>query len=98
MPAKFFEQEIKSGLKNKRKLSAFLDGLVSKYRKGVEACELTYIFCSDDFLLEMNQQYLNHDTLTDIITFDMSESKKTLQGEIYISIDRVKENQDYVPG
>lgn len=92
MPARFYEQEVKSGLKDKRKLSAFLDGLVARHRKGVKTVELNYIFCNDDYLLEMNQQFLNHDTLTDIITFDLSESKDNLVGEIYISIERVKEN------
>jgi probable rRNA maturation factor len=91
MPAKFFEQEVRSGLKDKRKLSVFLDGLISKYRD-VETAQLTYIFCSDDYLLEINQQFLDHDTFTDIITFDLSEHKRHLVGEIYISTERVKEN------
>ena len=92
MPATFYEHEIKSGLKNKRKLSAFIDGLVSTYMKGVQTSAITYVFCNDPFLLEMNKNFLDHDTYTDIISFDLSESKKDLQGEIYISIDRVKEN------
>jgi len=92
MPAKFYEQEIRSGLKNKRLLSAFLDKLTYKYLKNVEAVHLNYIFCDDAFLLEMNKKYLDHNTLTDIITFDLSDTKEHLQGEIYISIERVKEN------
>jgi rRNA maturation RNase YbeY len=92
MPAKFYEQETRSGLKDKKKLSAFLDGLVSQHRKDVTDCTLTYIFCTDEHLLQMNQQFLNHDTFTDIITFNLSERKTGLQGEIYISVDRVKEN------
>ncbi len=92
MPSSFHENEVKSGLKQKLKLSAFIDGLISKYKKGVTSAELTYIFCSDEFLLEMNQSYLDHDTFTDIITFDLSESKKAIEGEIYISVERVKEN------
>lgn len=52
---------------------------------------LSYVFCSDDFLLEINQSYLNHDTYTDIITFDYNEDG-LLSGEIYISTDRVVEN------
>ena len=92
MPARFYEQEVRSGLKDKRKLSAFLDGLVAQHRKGVKKVELNYIFCTDDYLLEMNQQFLDHDTLTDIITFDLSEDKQSLIGEIYISVERVKEN------
>ena len=53
--------------------------------------ELNYIFCTDDYLLNINIQYLNHDTLTDIISFDYSVGN-LLQGDIFISIDRVKEN------
>lgn len=52
---------------------------------------LDYIFCSDTFLLEINQSFLQHDFYTDIITFDLSEGVGTI-GEIYISVDRVKEN------
>lgn len=92
MPASFYEQNIRSGLRNKRKLSVFLDELVRKYLKRAETIAITYIFCDDDYLLQINQQYLEHDTFTDIITFDMSGSKTDLTGEIYISADRVKEN------
>jgi probable rRNA maturation factor len=92
MPATFFEHEARSGLKDKRKLSVFIDGLISRYRKNVENAELDYIFCNDKFLLEMNNNFLAHDAFTDIITFDLSESKKEIQGEIYISVERVKDN------
>ena len=50
-----------------------------------------YVFCSDEFLLEINKQFLDHDTLTDIVTFDYTEGK-ILNGEIYISTDRVADN------
>jgi rRNA maturation RNase YbeY len=53
--------------------------------------ELTYVFCSDEYLLDINQSYLQHDTLTDIITFDYTEGD-SISAEIYISIERVKEN------
>ncbi|NAS31602.1 rRNA maturation RNase YbeY [Flavobacteriaceae bacterium R38] len=53
--------------------------------------EINFIFCDDDYLLEINQKYLDHDTYTDIISFDYSEGK-ILQGDIFISIERVKEN------
>ena len=94
MPARFYEQEVKSALKDKRKLSAFLDSLVTKYRKGTRKSDLTYIFCSDEHLLQMNRQFLQHDTFTDIITFDLSDGDDVLMGEIYISVDRVKENAE----
>jgi probable rRNA maturation factor len=54
--------------------------------------QLQYIFCSDEYLLEINRQYLQHNYYTDIITFDLSENGAAVTGEIYISIDRVKEN------
>jgi probable rRNA maturation factor len=51
---------------------------------------VSYIFCSDDYLLKLNIEYLNHDTLTDIITFPYS--KKPIEGDIFISVDRVRDN------
>ncbi|PWJ55242.1 rRNA maturation RNase YbeY [Dyadobacter jejuensis] len=56
--------------------------------------ELNYIFCSDDYLLEINKEYLDHDYYTDIITFDNSEEEGIVEGDIYISIDRVRENAE----
>lgn len=53
--------------------------------------EINYIFCDDDYLIEINRQYLDHDTLTDIISFDYSEGI-VLQGDIFISVERVKDN------
>lgn len=53
---------------------------------------LTYIFVDDEKLLSINQQYLNHDTFTDIITFDMSDNDNYIDGEIYISLERIVDN------
>ncbi len=53
---------------------------------------LSYVFCSDEYLLKINREFLNHDFYTDIITFDLSEKQVGVIGEIYISLDRVKEN------
>ena len=53
---------------------------------------MSYIFCSDKYLLEINQQFLKHDYYTDIITFDLSETPKQVIAEVYISVDRVKDN------
>ena len=53
--------------------------------------QIDYIFCDDVFLLEINKKYLNHDTYTDIITFDYTEGK-SIAGDIFISVDRVKDN------
>ena len=54
--------------------------------------DLTLIFVSDDFLLEMNQQFLQHDYYTDIITFDHGTERKKISGELYMSLDRIREN------
>lgn len=91
MAIRYYEADVRSGLKDKRRLSAFLQNLVKTYLP-VSKTELTYVFCDDDYLLEKNQVFLNHNTLTDIITFDLSETEQELRGEIYISIDRVREN------
>ena len=62
------------------------------FREQKELGDLNVIFCSDGYLLQMNQDYLNHDYYTDIISFDLSETKGQLIGDVYISVDRVKEN------
>lgn len=61
----------------------------------IENCELkslSYIFSSDDYLLKLNRQYLNHDFYTDVLTFLISDNKEPIEGEVYISADRIKEN------
>lgn len=92
MPVVFTDHEIKSGLKHKKILSHFLDGLVFDHRSGTLKTNLRFIFCTDAYLLEMNMQFLKHDTYTDIITFDLTERPEHLDGELYVSIERVKEN------
>ena len=73
------------------------EGVISKWLSKVILTEnksegdINYIFCDDEYLLQLNQQYLDHDTLTDIISFDYSLGNE-LHGDIYISIERVKEN------
>lgn len=59
--------------------------------EGFSAGQIDYVFCSDDYLLELNKEYLNHDTFTDIITFDYRDGN-TISGDIFISTDRVEEN------
>src|SRR5215203_2068236 len=77
-------------LKNRTTLKAFILELIKG--EGKEADTLNYIFCSDEYLLGINQQYLNRYTYTDIITFELSNRGEPLISDIYISIDRVKAN------
>ena len=70
-------------------MKAFLVRLFQKEKKKLEG--LNYIFCDDEYLLGINRDFLKHDYYTDIITFDLSAGPATI-GEIYISIDRVKDN------
>ena len=74
------------------RLKEFIRGLFKKEGKALG--DLNYIFCTDEFLLEMNKQYLGHDTYTDIITFPLSGKREPISSEIYISIDRVKQNAE----
>ena len=77
-------------LKNRIKLKQFIVKLCKKEKH--IAGEISFVFCSDAHLLEINQRFLQHDTLTDIVSFDYTEPKGPLTGEIYISVDRVKDN------
>ena len=60
--------------------------------EGVDLSFLNYIFCTDKYLLEINRKHLNHNFLTDIITFDFSENNNTAEGDLYISVDRIEDN------
>jgi rRNA maturation RNase YbeY len=87
---RFFTEDSSVVLKNKAKLRDWFINTAKAEGNCIK--ELNYIFCSDAYLLEMNQSYLNHDTYTDIITFDTSENDGKVLGDIFISIDRIKEN------
>ena len=77
--------------KQRRLLKKFIIQLFIKEKKFLQSIDI--IFCSDEYLLEINKQHLQHDFYTDIITFDLSESSANpIIGELYISIDRVKDN------
>lgn len=90
MAINFTPHEVKLNLKNRTKLKTFIKDLFKREGQGLR--NLQYVFCSDDYLLEINQQFLNHDTLTDIVTFELGEDPAITEGEIYISLDRVGEN------
>lgn len=93
MAIRFFSEEIPFKLAHPRKTSAWIKQAITKENGQLD--ELNYIFCSDQYLLSINQQYLNHNTLTDIITFGHSEKGAPISGDIYISIERVEENSKY---
>lgn len=90
IPINFFTEDISFNLKQK--------GLVRTWIRNTIIAEnhrlrlLNFIFCSDAYLLNINQQYLNHDTYTDIITFDNSDVKQQIVGDIFISLERMREN------
>jgi len=88
----FHTEDIKFSLKNKTILKKWISAVIEKKKR--KPGDLNFIFCSDEHLLGINRQYLNHDTYTDIITFDYSKEdvKLPISGDIFISIDRVKEN------
>jgi len=90
IPINFFSEDISFNLKQK--------GLVRTWIKNTIIAEkhrlrlLNFIFCSDSYLLNINQQYLKHDTYTDIITFDNSDTEQEIAGDIFISLERIREN------
>ncbi len=77
-------------LADRKKIRTLLQHISSSHRYEID--QLSYIYVSDEELLEMNQRVLDHDTYTDIITFDLSDMEGRIDGEIYISKDRVLEN------
>ena len=77
-------------LGNRVAVKSFIESALRK--EGLIIDSLEYIFCSDKYLLNINKTFLKHDYYTDIISFDLSEKKGCLIGEVYISVDRVKEN------
>jgi probable rRNA maturation factor len=85
----FSTVEVTFSLNNKRKIRSWVKTLIET--EGKSPGDITYVFCNDNYLSEMNIKYLKHKTLTDIITFDYSNKVK-LSGDIFISIERVKEN------
>lgn len=85
----FFAEDIDFDIQNKEKNIAWINTLIDSYEK--IPGEISYIFCSDNYLLEINKTHLNHDTLTDIITFDYTQAG-IISGDIFISIDRIKDN------
>lgn len=85
MTIDFYSVNTRSWLKNRKLLKRFIEQLFRSHGKQLE--QLRIIFCTDNYLLQINQEYLDHNEYTDIITFDLDP-----EGEIYISLDRVRQN------
>ena len=86
----FTNHKTKVNIKNKLLLKSLIARVFAEEHVAFQS--VSYIFCTDDFLLKLNQEYLKHDTLTDILTFTLSGSSLPVVSEIYISVERVLEN------
>lgn len=89
MAVSFNFVETKDILSQKNKIKAWIKSVVEK--KGMKVGDISYIFCKDEYLLNINKTYLNHDYFTDIISFDYSDKDK-VSGDLFVSIDRVLDN------
>ena len=88
----FFSEDISFLIKKKAYIRSWIIDTVGE--EGHKLKELNFIFCNDSYLLSINQQFLHHDTYTDIITFDNSEREGQILGDIFISVERVQENAE----
>ena len=86
----FFSHDIPTSLKNTANLKHFIESIFKKEMQILDS--INYIFCSDKAVLEINKKYLNHDFYTDVITFDLSLNNKAISAEVYISIERIRDN------
>lgn len=86
----FFKEDTSYQLRQRTEIRSWLNTIAKKEKYSI--LELNYIFCSDEYLLQMNRDFLDHDYYTDIITFDNSEVKGKIEGDIFISIERVRDN------
>lgn len=86
-----FNYETEFELPNESAIERWISQVIASELK--REGEISYVFCDDDYLLELNQQYLQHDTLTDIISFDYTVGSE-LNGDIFISVERVRENAE----
>jgi rRNA maturation RNase YbeY len=88
----FFVEDIDFDLPEPEAVAAWLESVVAEH--GYELAGINYIFCSDDYLHSINVEYLDHDTLTDIITFDNSEEEGWVESDIFVSVERVRDNAE----
>lgn len=85
----FHSEDIQFKINARRKYKAWINAVI--HQNGLKTGDITYIFCSNPYILQINRQYLNHDYFTDIITFNYNENK-TISGDIFVSIDTVRAN------
>lgn len=90
MPIHFFSEDIDFHLKEETPIRNWITTIADSYNYRIE--DINYVFCSDEYLLDINKTHLDHDYYTDIITFDNSEETHVLEADIFISVDRVEEN------
>ncbi len=89
MSIEFFNEDVQLPELDFEKIKMWVVQIIEKYQKQVG--DINYIFCSDEYLLEINQKHLNHDYFTDIISFNYCENN-VISGDVFISTDRVNEN------
>ena len=87
----FYDEDVVTHLKQKRLLKSWIKSVANSY--GFLVGDISYIFCSDSYILDVNRKYLNHDYYTDIITFDYSVDQK-ISGDLFISVEAVKSNSE----
>lgn len=92
IPITFFQEDIVYEFPDVDGTTSWINIVLKAEKANVKY--LNFIFCSDDYLHKINLEYLDHDTLTDIITFNNSEDSESIEGDIFISIDRVTENSE----
>ena len=94
MPIRFFSERIDFQLKNQDQIINWFNLITKSHRQHI--LELNYIFCSDDYLLKINRDYLKSDYYTDIITFNNAEKEGMIEGDIFISIERITDNAQFL--
>lgn len=86
----FFNEDIDFKLEHTTEIKEWISQIIADNSFIIK--QLNYIICSDNYLLEINRSYLSHDYLTDIITFDNSDERATIEADVFISLDRIKDN------
>ena len=90
MPIQFIFTNTVIHLSERKRLKLFIERIFGQNKRALT--NLSIIFCTDEYLLDINKRFLQHDYFTDIITFNLSEDANIIEGEIYISVDRIREN------